>query len=107
MEVSYRDLRDHKILMLKGEMDYFNNRELRGIISKLIHEKTINIILDLKDVTFVDSAGMGLLINVNKELNKYNGKIGLINLSEDILNLIRLATLDKIIPIYHNEDDIK
>jgi anti-anti-sigma factor len=107
MEISYRDLRDHKIIMLKGEMDYCSSRELKDAIYKLIHDKTKSIVLDLKDVTFIDSAGMGLLINVNKKLNNYNGKIGLLNLSEDILNLIKLATLDKIIQIYHNEDDIK
>lgn len=107
MEVSYRDLRDHKIIILKGEMDYFSNRELRDIIFKLIYGKTKNIILDLKDVTFIDSAGMGLLISVNKELNKYNKKLGLLNLSEGILNLIKLATLDQIIEIHHNEDTIK
>ncbi len=107
MEVSYRDLREHKVIMLKGDMDYFCSRELRDVIFKLIHEKTKNIILDLKDVSFIDSAGMGLLINVNKEAKNHNGKLGLLNLSEGILKLIKLATLDKIIHIYHNEDDIK
>jgi anti-sigma B factor antagonist len=107
MKISYRDLRDHKIIMLEGEMDYCCSRELKDVIYKLIHDKTKSIILDLKDVTFIDSAGMGLLINVNKKLNNYNGKVGLLNLSEDILNLIRLATLDKIIQIYHSEDEIK
>ncbi len=107
MDVRYRDLRDHKIIMLKGEMDYFSSRELKDVLFKLIHDKTKSIILDLRDVTFIDSAGMGLLINVNKEMNNHNGKIGLLNLSDEIFNLIKLATLDKIIQIYHHEDDIE
>lgn len=107
MEISYRDLKDYKVIMPKGDMDYFSSRELHDVIFKLINEKTKNIILDLGDVTFIDSAGMGLLINVNKELNKYNGKLGLLNPSQDILNLITLATLDTIIQIYQNEDAIK
>jgi anti-anti-sigma factor len=106
MEISYRDLRDHTIVMLKGDMDYYCSKELRDAIYKLIHDKTKSIILDLKYVNFIDSAGMGLLLNVNKESNKYNGKVGLLNLSEYILSLIKLATLDRIIPIYNNEDDI-
>ncbi len=107
MEVTYRDLRGHTIIMLNGEMDYFSSKELREEILQLIREKSKSIILDLKDVSFIDSAGMGLLINLNREMNNTNGRLGLLNLSEDIFSLIKLATLDTIIPIYTSEEDIE
>ncbi|MBP7737402.1 MAG: STAS domain-containing protein [Spirochaetes bacterium] len=107
MEISHRDSRNHKIVILKGELDYFSSKEVREVLFKFIHEKTKSIILDLRDVPFIDSAGMGLLITVNKELNKIDGKIGLLSPSKDVLDLMILATLDKLIQIYDNEDDIK
>ncbi|HOT45693.1 MAG TPA: STAS domain-containing protein [Spirochaetota bacterium] len=106
MEVNYRDLGDHKIISLKGEMDYFSSKDIRDEIFKYIHTKTKSIILDLKDVSFIDSAGMGLLINLNREMSNNNGTLGLLNLSEDVFSLIKLATLDTIIPIYTSEEDI-
>jgi anti-sigma B factor antagonist len=106
MELTYRDLRGHKIVILNGEMDYFSSKDIKDAIFTLIHENTKSIILDLKDVTFIDSAGMGLLINLNREMSNNNGKIALLNLSKDIFSLIKLATLDTIIPIYTNEEDI-
>ena len=107
MEINFRDVKDYKIIVLKGEMNYFNCVKLRDVLYKLIQNDTASIMLDLKDVTFIDSAGMGLLINTNKKINMYNGKMGLLNPTEEILNLLKLATLDRIIPIYHSEDDIK
>jgi anti-anti-sigma factor len=107
MEISHKDLSDHKIVILKGELDYFSSRDLRNAIFKLINENAKSIILDLTDVPFIDSAGMGLFITVNKELNKINGKIGLLHPAKDVLDLLVLATLDKIIQIYDSEDDIQ
>lgn len=106
MEINHRDLRDHKIIAPKGDLDYFSCKELREVIFSHIQDKTKNIILDLRDVPFIDSAGMGLLITASKELSKINGTIGLLNPSKEILDLMVLATLDKVIRIYDNEDAI-
>ncbi len=94
-------------MALKGDLDYFSSKELREVISACIQGKTKKIILDLKDVPFIDSAGMGLLITASKELSKINGTIGLLNPSKEVLDLMVLATLDKVIRIYDNEDDIQ
>lgn len=106
MQLSYRDLRDHTILQLEGDLDYLGIRELKSAILRVAREKTKNIILDLRYVDFMDSAGMGMLVSVNKELISNTGKIGLLNVSDDIFNLLKLATVDTIIRIYHHEDDI-
>ncbi len=107
MNIRYRDLRDHKIIMLKGELDYFCSRDIRDAILQLMHENVKSMILDLKEVTFIDSAGMGMLVNVKKELEKNNCTIGFLNISADIMILMKLATLDRILQIYNNEDEIK
>jgi len=106
MEINHRNLRDHKIIAPKGDLDYFSSKELREVIFSHIQDKTKNIVIDLKDVPFIDSAGMGLLITASKELTKINGSIGLLNPSKEVLDLMILATLDKVIRIYDNENDI-
>ncbi len=106
MQISYRDLREHTIIMLEGDLDYTGIRELKSAILKVAHEKSKNIILDFRYVSFIDSSGMGMLVSVNKELIGITGKIGLIHVSDDILNLLKMATVDKIVKLYNDEDDI-
>ena len=107
MEIDYKDINEHKIMILHGDMDYFSVSELKNALFKLIHEKTKSIILDLSNVEYIDSSGIGLLINANKVMSSYNGKIGLLNIPSDVLHLLKLSTIDTIISIYKSEKDIK
>lgn len=107
MHMSYRDLGEHKVIKLKGEMDYMAVRELKDAILKLIHDNTKSIVLDLKEVYFMDSAGMGMLVSVNKEMIGNNINFGLMNVSDDVFDLLKLATVDAIIKIYNSEDELE
>ncbi|OHD62927.1 MAG: hypothetical protein A2176_04765 [Spirochaetes bacterium RBG_13_51_14] len=97
----------HKILGLHGDVDYFSMSELKNVIFKLINEKIPSIILDMRDVEYMDSSGIGLIVTAHKAMHAYNGTIGLINVHEDIMLLLKLATVDSFLKIYNNEDDIK
>jgi anti-sigma B factor antagonist len=107
MEIDYKDINEHKIMILHGDMDYFSVSELKNALFKLIHEKTKSIILDLSNVEYIDSSGIGLLVNANKVMSNYNGRIGLLNIPIDVLHLLKLSTIDSIISIYKSEKDIK
>ena len=107
MEIDYRDLKEHKIMILHGDMDYFSVSELKNALFKLIHEKTKSIILDLSNVEYIDSSGIGLLVNAHKVMGNYKGRIGLVNIPNDILHLLRMSTIDSIISIYKSEKDIQ
>lgn len=92
--------------MLEGDLDYTGIRELKSAILKVTREKSKNIILDFRHVYFIDSSGMGMLVTVSKELIGTTGKIGLINVSDEILNLFKMTTVDKIVKLYNDEDEI-
>jgi anti-sigma B factor antagonist len=107
MEIKVNDLGVHKILELDGDIDYFSVSELKNVIFKLISDKVPSIILNLSDVEYMDSSGIGLIVTAHKVMNNYSGKIGLLNVHEDILVLLKLATVDTILKIYKNKADIE
>jgi anti-sigma B factor antagonist len=107
MDIDYKDLNEHKIMVLHGDMDYFSVSELKNALFKLIHEKTKSIILDLSNVEYIDSSGIGLLVNANKVMSNYQGSIGLVNIPSEVMHLLKLSTIDTVIPIYKTERDIK
>lgn len=107
MEIYVRDLGVHKIVKLHGDVDYFSASELKNAIFKLINEKAPSIILDLEEVEYMDSSGIGLIVTAHKVMNNYNGMIGLLYVQDDIMSLLKLATVDRILKIYKNISELK
>jgi anti-anti-sigma factor len=107
MDINVREHGEYIILTLRGDIDYFNIGELKNAIFKLINNKIPKLILDLKEVDYMDSSGIGLIVTAHKVMNSYGGSIGLMNVLDEILVLLKLATVDIILKIYKNEDELK
>ncbi|MBN2078219.1 MAG: STAS domain-containing protein [Spirochaetes bacterium] len=107
MEIRLRTRGEHKIVEIDGDIDYFSVGELKNSIFALINDRVRSIILDLKDVEYMDSSGIGLIVTAFKVMNGYGGRIALVHVQEDILALLKLATVDSIMKIYESANDIE
>lgn len=86
------------IFKLKGELDHHSVKEIREVIDeKLIDYRPMEVILDLNEVTFTDSAGLGLVLGRYTRISGYGGKMSLIGVSEEFMKILRLAGTDKLI----------
>lgn len=106
MEIRLRTRGEHKIVEIDGDIDYFSVGDLKNSIFALINDRVRSIILDLKDVEYMDSSGIGLIVTAFKVMNGYGGRIALVHVQEDILALLKLATVDSIMKIYESANDI-
>lgn len=74
-----------------------------------IYENLISLenvlLFDMKKTTLIDSNGIGLIINLQKELSAKGGKICLASPSPKILTILKLSSLQKIIAIYKNVEE--
>ncbi len=57
------------------------------------------VVFDFKRVSFMDSAGIGLIIGRYKQTNLYGGKLEIMNVNEKIKRVFEMAGILKIIPI--------
>ncbi|MEW6260466.1 MAG: STAS domain-containing protein [Thermodesulfobacteriota bacterium] len=69
-----------------------------------IQQGSYQIILDLSQVTFMDSSGLGAIVSILKTLGE-DGKIILCNVNSAIRSLFRLTRFDRIIPICGSTDE--
>jgi anti-sigma B factor antagonist len=106
MEIEQKEQGNNTILKVSGEIDYINFVILKEAIFKLINNRVPSIVLDFIDLDFMDSSGIGLLVTSHKAVSAYGGTIGLINIREDILALLKLATVDTILKIYGSEGEL-
>ncbi len=81
-------------------------RELREEIDKNISnvENPI-IIIDFKEVSYVDSTGLGNIIRIFEMLRKKKGKLIAVSLHMDVEKIFKVTTLDTLIPIYSDVND--
>jgi anti-anti-sigma factor len=58
------------------------------------------VAIDLSMVTFIDSSGLGLLVNFAKRLRKQNGRVCLFNFTDDIRALLNMVGIDQVVALY-------
>jgi anti-sigma B factor antagonist len=97
MQISERTVDDVFILTLKGRLILDDGFEpLREALNRVIGEGCRKVLLNLADVVFLDSAGVGLIACKYITLCKHNGQLKLCNLharSHKVLNTTKLLTV--------------
>jgi len=106
VNIEYRDLGEHKIIDVSGEVDLYNVSELKKALFSITDGQNQSVIVDMKNVNYMDSSGIGALVAGMKKMKAHNGKFALMNIHDDVLNILKLATLDKFFTIYNNEDEL-
>jgi anti-sigma B factor antagonist len=93
-------LTDAKIL------DAAQIEEIHQEISKILGEaQQRNVILDFREVKFLSSAALGMLILVNKTCKEYKINLKLCNIEADIAQIFKITGMNKVFAIYKTAED--
>lgn len=72
-------------------------------VHDLAEAGTRKIILNLNDVTYVDSAGLGQLVRAHTSACKYGAELKLLNPADPIFAVLRVTKLESVFDIYNKE----
>jgi anti-sigma B factor antagonist len=75
-----------------GKMTYTNCGVLRSTVHGLLPQ-TKRLVLDLKDMTYLDSFGLGVLVGVYFSAKRQDCELRLINVNEQAKNILRITNL--------------
>jgi anti-sigma B factor antagonist len=95
--------RDTKAIVkidLKGSLDNNNTFEFEFFVYSLINGGVRKIIIDINDLQYIDSTGIGSLISITKSLRKENGKIAITRYTAQIMTILRPINMEKFIQFY-------
>ena len=82
---------------LTGEIDHHSAREImQAIAEKIDLYLPLRCILDFRDVTFMDSSGIAVVINALRRINTLQGKLLLQNIPPQPYKVLRAAGIEKI-----------
>jgi anti-sigma B factor antagonist len=88
-------------LIKLGESAEFFSSALESVLKN----ETSNVIIDFTRIDYIDSTGIGELVGYLGKFTTQNRKLILVNPSERIMKLLKLAKLDTVFKIYNTEEE--
>lgn len=87
------------MVFIKGEIDIYSIEKFRETIENQIKTQVPEIILDCSELSYMDSTGMGVLIELRNKTKEMGQKIIMMNPRPNIKKLLTLTGVDKIIEV--------
>ncbi len=98
MDVRFKKEGIALIVAIEGEIDHHTSRTLKERIdSKFIIEPVKDMIIDLSRVTFMDSAGIGLILGRMKRVVSVGGKMSIKNPKPEINKMLKMSNVDNLV----------
>ena len=100
LTLSTRREGDRTVVVVGGEIDVYTAPKLREQLVELETEGQHDLVVDLDQVEFLDSTGLGVLVGGLKRVRAHDGSLRLVCTQERILKVFRITGLTKIFPIH-------
>lgn len=83
---------DIQTIKLIGDLDVYSEDEFKSFIEEEI-DPNKDITIDLKELDYLDSTGLGMFMNIYKMVNDNDKEIKIINAKDNIIKLFRITDL--------------
>lgn len=100
LKVDTRREGDLGIMEANGEVDMATAGMVRQAITELIGDGQADLVLDLSQVTFIDSTGLGILVGARKKVAHLDGSFAIVCANPRILRLFKITGLAEAIAIH-------
>lgn len=90
----------HCEMVLKGEVDVYTAPNLKHELVALIEGGCVNVVVDLRGVSFIDSSGLGVLVSALRRARERDGAVRIVCTGDNVLKIFRITGLDKVFPIF-------
>ncbi|MBD1840767.1 STAS domain-containing protein [Coleofasciculus sp. FACHB-64] len=94
-----REVRDnYQLFRLTGLLDAFSEPTFRKVISKCIEDGPSNVVLDLSKIDFVDSSGLGALVQLVKKAQSLEGSLQIVT-NARVTQTVKLVRLEQFLSL--------
>ncbi|MCC5855362.1 MAG: STAS domain-containing protein [Idiomarina sp.] len=94
----YSSDRQQFIIRVKGKFDFSMVQEFRQSYSEL-GDEPVTVVVDFRETEYIDSAALGMLLNMRKSLSGNPRTIQLINCRPEIRKILDISRFDKLFQI--------
>ena len=104
LSLETRQVGDRTVVTVGGEIDVYTAPKLRECIVDLVNRGNYHLVVDMEDVEFLDSTGLGVLVGGLKRVRAHDGSLRLVCTQERLLKIFRITGLTKVFAIFDSVD---
>jgi len=107
MQLAVKDLteKNASIVEVTGQIHLLEARELEQRLEEVLNNDRPNIVLDITDVSFIASDGLGVLIKIRGDARRSGGTLRIVEPPEPVLGVFRTTRLTKLFDIYPSREE--
>src|SRR5437667_12165004 len=105
LELATTERDQQTVLTVRGEIDVYTAPRLRQAIVDLVDAGSVNLVIDMEKVDFLDSTGLGVLVEGLKRVRTRGGNLTLVITQDKILKIFDITGLNKAFPVYGSRDE--
>ncbi|SCL17496.1 STAS domain-containing protein [Micromonospora inyonensis] len=93
------------VVEVAGDLDMSTTPQLRDRLSEVVEGGARVVVVDLADVGFMDSSGLGALVVTYKELRERDGWLGLAGVRPPVRKVFSVTSVDRVIALFDTVQD--
>lgn len=93
------------IVELSGDIDMHRVGGIHHELLAICREQPSRLVLDLSAVSYMDSSGVGTLVDIFRRVNTYSGFMALVGPNARVQNLFEITKLDRFFRIFATRDE--
>lgn len=105
MQISTRHAADAVICELNGDLTYANRQAFKAAVDQARQGGCRHLIVNLEKVRFIDSSGLGMLALAATSFRALQRRVSLLKPQQYVREILTLANLAAMIPIYDSEEE--
>jgi anti-sigma B factor antagonist len=106
MDISTRQVGNATVVDVVGDITLYNSPQMRKVLLDLLKEKRVaRVIVNLKSVRYIDSAGVASLVEGLKVSRDMKNGFALYGLSRTTREVLELTRLIKVFEVYETEEE--
>ena len=88
-----------RVCSVSGELDAYTAPELRDALDDELKDEHANLIVDLSDLGYLDSTGLGILIGTAKKCRQAGGDLAVVCARENLLKIFQISGTQEILNV--------
>jgi anti-sigma B factor antagonist len=99
LSVSVRHHRDRATIQVGGEVDFATCPQLQAVLAELVDRGCHQLIVDLEQVSFLDCAGIRVLVDARRRVQQHGGSLRLVRPRPIVWRVLALTGMTAVFPI--------
>ena len=93
-----------EVIDVRGEIDIYTAPRLRELLIDLVSKGSYQLVVNLENVGFLDSTGLGVLVGGLKRVRAHDGSLDLVCTQQRILKIFKITGLTEVFGIHQTVD---